>query len=381
MAKNDTARVRVALVVPHIFINRGIFEHVIFSPGQLAIDLCDNLGDFGVDVTLFTPGPTDTTAPNITADMSYFDRELAGRGYGAIELLKKHPLVFTSLSRQVQSEIIARAYEMANDDKFDVVHIYTNEEDTALHFARFCQKPVVFTHHDPYNFLIKYKAVFPKYRRLNYISMSMSGRANMPPDTNWVANIYHGLNPDNFDPGYEPGEYFAYLGRIIEPKGVHLAIAAVEKYNRANPDKKVQLKIAGKHYSGTGKDKYWQEQIASHLGGETGYVGHLTDPEKVEFLRHARALVVPSLFDEPFGMVSIEALACGTPVIGLNHGATPEIIAHGENGFIATPETITDYFDRVDKIDRHVCRQTFEQNFTLDRMTREHAELYRKLAQ
>ena len=382
--KNSTTHskkniVRVALVVPHIFINRDVMDDVIFSPGQLALNLAENLGQHNIDVTLFTPGTTNTKSKNITTDMSGFKRELAGRGYGYIELLKKHPLVFISLARQVQAEIIAKAYKMANDGDFDVVHIYTNEEDTALHFAEFCKKPVVFTHHDPYNFLIKYKAVLPKYRHLNFISMSMSQRDQMPVDTNWVANIYHGLDPDNFRPNYKSGEYFAYLGRIIEPKGVHLAVQAIKKYNLNNSNSKVKLKIAGKHYSGNGKDNYWLEQIAPHLNQEIEYVGHLTDDKKIEFLRHAKALIVPSLFNEPFGMVTIEALASGTPVIGLDHGATPEIIEHGHNGFIAEEDKIADYLDRIDEIDRQICRQTFEEKFTLDRMTHEHAELYKKL--
>jgi glycosyltransferase involved in cell wall biosynthesis len=228
--------------------------------------------------------------------------------------------------------------------------------------------------------MIKYKAVFPRYRRLNYISMSLAQRESMPDDTNWVANIYHGLDPNDYKPSYESGEYLAYLGRIIEPKGVHLAIAAVESYNRTHPDHKIRLRIAGKHYAGSGKDSYWSDVVEPRLGGDIEYVGFLHGHAKIDFLRQARAAIVPSIFDEPFGLVSIEALACGTPVIGLNHGATPEIIAHGRDGFIATPDTLADYFDQIPEIDRRICRQTFEKRFTLDRMARQHAKLYQKLA-
>ena len=379
----------MALVVPHVFINRDLLPRVIFSPGHLALKLAEGLGEFGVDVTLFTPGPADTKLPNINADMSYFEKELMGRGYGYMELLKKHPATFVALARQVQAELMAKVYEVANDGDFDVVHVYTNEEDIAMVFADFCQKPVLFTHHDPFNFLIKYKSVMPKYKYLSWISMSQSQRLGMPEDTNWVANIHHGVDPDDYVPRFETDgeteeDYFAFVGRIIEPKGVHLAIEAVKLYNKKNPEKKTRLRIAGKHYSDSSKDKYWSEVVEPCLGEEVEYVGFLQGKELNDFLARARALVVPSTFSEPFGMVTLEALASATPVIGLSVGATSEIIENGKTGFIIMAEDeasriggIAEAMERVSEIDRRDCRRHFEQNFTLEKMIREHAELYK----
>lgn len=374
---------RIGLVVPHIFINKDILPNVIFSPGRLALDLADGLEQLGANITLFTPGPADTTVRDITADMSLFEQELAGRGYGALELLKKHPLTFVSLARQVQAEIIAKAFQMANNDELDIVHIYTNEEDVALPFAQFCKKPVVLTHHDPFQLLIKYKNVFPKYKHLNWISMSYAQRADMPPDTNWVANIYHGIDERRFTPNYAPrGDYVTYLGRIIESKGVHLAIAAAKKAG-------VKLKIAGKHYAGHGKDDYWREQIEPQLGDGVEYVGFLkTDAQKQDFLGNARALIVPSIFNEPFGMVVIEALACATPVIGLDSGAISELVKPGQTGHVigksANETEMTDGLAKaitdVAHIDRQTCRQDFESRFTLPRMCQEHFGIYQKLS-
>ncbi|MEO5950220.1 MAG: hypothetical protein ABIQ04_02120, partial [Candidatus Saccharimonadales bacterium] len=142
-------KIRVGLVVPHIFIHRDILPEVIFSPGKLALNLANTLSEYDIEVTLFTPGKADTHVRNVTADLRPFEQELSGRGDTYIELLKKHPFTFISLARQVQSEIIALAYDMANRDELDIVHIYTNEEDIALPFAKLCHKPVVFTHHDP----------------------------------------------------------------------------------------------------------------------------------------------------------------------------------------------------------------------------------------
>jgi glycosyltransferase involved in cell wall biosynthesis len=340
-------------------------------------------------VTLFTPGPIDTVVPNINADLSYFETELAGRSDDYISLLKKHPFIFVSLARQVQSELIAKAYNMANDNEFDLVHIYTNEEDIALPFAKLCNKPVVFTHHDPFNFLIKYKNVFPKYADLNWLSISLAQRRGMPDNTNWIANIHHGLNPDDFTPVNNPtNNYVAYLGRIIKPKGVHLAIKAVRKYNET-AKKPLILKIAGKHYADESNDNYWQTEIEPELDDTIQYVGLISDiKEKNRFLGNAKALIIPSIFDEPFGMVTIEALASGTPVIGLDSGALPEVI-NDNNGIMVSKSQnesktiigLAKAIGNIDKINRCKCRQDFEERFTLDRMCSEHAKMYQSLIQ
>jgi len=381
---------KVAIVVPHIFMHQEILPKVIFSPGTLAIDLAEGLAQEGVAVTLATPGPiTVRGAKNHTADLSAFEAELAGRGDTYIELLKKHPLTFITLARQVQAELIADIYTRANQGEFDIVHIYTNEEDIALPFAKLCKKPVVFTHHDPFNFLVKYKAIFPKYKNLNWLSISQSQRKGMPKDTNWVGNIYHGLAPDMFKLSENPsGGYIAYLGRIIGPNGVHLAIQAVKLYNQQNPQKTLQLKIAGKHYSGK-KDQYWQEQVLPYINGrDVEYVGFIKDiQEKQDFLGNAHALMIPSLFEEPFGMVMIEALACGTPIIGLDSGAIPEVIKPNNTGIIVQkaseePEIIHNLATAIENIgiiDRKQCRADFEARFTLQRMCQSHRAVYQKL--
>jgi glycosyltransferase involved in cell wall biosynthesis len=387
---------RVGLVVPHIFMQAEILPKVIFSPGKLAIELAEGLQALGAEVTLFSPGAVHTKVKNETADLSFFEKELKARDDTYIDLLKKHPLTFVSLARQVQAELIAKAFAAANNDELDVVHIYTNEEDIALPFAQFCQKPVVFTHHDPFSFLVKYKNVFPKYKHLNWISMSYAQRKGMPADTNWVANIYHGLDEHKFKPNYSPkGRYLAYLGRIIEPKGLHLAIEAVKHYNASvPPEKRYVLKIAGKHYAGHKKDTYWQTRVKPHIDGkEIEYLGFLaSDNEKQTFLGNASVLLIPSIFEEPFGMVALEALACATPVIGLDSGAIPEVIQPGAGVVIQkvwstpakldealTSQNLASAIPRLAALDRKTCRRLFEGCFTLGEMTRSHLQTYQQL--
>jgi glycosyltransferase involved in cell wall biosynthesis len=385
---------KIGIVVPHIFMHRDILPHVIFSPARLALDLADGLQQLGDDVTLFSPGPVDAGVRNITADLHLFEQELAGRGDSYTDLLKKHPMTFVSLARQVQAELIAKAFAMANSGELDIVHIYTNEEDIALPFAALCTKPVVFTHHDPFNFLVKYKNIFPKYKHLNWVSISMAQRRGMPADTNWVGNVYHGMAAQTLQPvaaphgdGARGNNYAAYIGRIIESKGVHLAIAGVQAYNRAAPQP-TTLRIAGKHYSGA-KDSYWQERIAPQIDGKAivydGFIGDAA--AKQNFIGNAKALIVPSLFEEPFGMVAIEALACGTPVIALDSGALPEVVKAGQTGFIipkhendaAVATDIAAAIQRAGSIDRRACRADFEARFTAARMCADYQAVYKQL--
>jgi glycosyltransferase involved in cell wall biosynthesis len=394
MKKTKSNNLRVGIVVPHIFMHRDILPNVIFSPAKLAIALAEGLTRDGTQVTLFTPGPIDTTVQSITADLSYFEHELQLREDSYTDLLKKHPFTFITLARQVQAELIAKAYAMANADQLDIVHIYTNEEDIAMPFAKLCIKPVVFTHHDPFNFMVKYKNVFPKYKDLNWISMSYAQRAGMPDDTNWIGNVYHGVTDRRLTPLVKPtNDYLAYLGRIIHPKGLHLAIQAVQQYNQT-ASHPIKLKIAGKHYAGHNKDTYWQSSILPKLEDENiEYVGFVGPDERKTFLGNAKALIVPSLFDEPFGLVSIESLACGTPVIGLNSGAIPEVINQDIFGIVVdktiaadnsidetrTANDIAGAIQKIDKIDRTICRRAFEARFTAERMCQEHLAIYQKL--
>lgn len=380
---------KIALVLPHIFMSEELFANAIFAPGHLVIDLAIELTKLGIDVTFFSPGYRIIGLKNVNADLSLFEEELKERSDTYMDLLKKHPAVFSTLARQVQTELISQAYSMANEGKFDLVHIYGNEEELALIMAQFCQKPVVFTHHEPFNFLVKYRSIFPKYKYLNWISISHSQRKSNP-DGNFIANIYHGIPESRFNFHESHKDYFAYFGRIVENKGVHLAIAAAKKAG-------VRLKIAGKHYSGFGKEEYWSNRIEPELDDKVEYVGFLkTDKEKEEFLGNAKALLVPSIWDEPFGMVNIEALACGTPVIATDIGAIPEIIKNGKSGFLVTVKKLQsetkDVFDEkqiihelaeaiknIHQINRHECRTEFEKNFTSSRMAEEHFATYAKL--
>lgn len=381
-------------------MQNDILPNVIFSPGELALGLADSLVDLGVEVTLFSAGSVTTKAKNVTADLSFFQEELVRRGDTYLDLLKKHPLTFITLARQAQAALVAQAYELANKDQFDLIHIYTNEEDIALPFAQFCKKPVVFTHHDPFNFLVGYRNTFPKYKHLNWLAISNNQRLGMPEDTNWVGTIELGLNETDWPKqSHAKEDYLAYIGRIIEPKGVELAIEAVQLYNQTAKTP-LKLKIAGKHYASSAKNSYWEKVIKPKLADSNiEYVGFISSRlAKQAFLSKAQALLIPSLFAEPFGLVMPEALACGTPLIGLDSGAIPDVIEEGVTGFVIkkqfnnrvaehrepnlsheTIEAMAAAIGRIAKLTPEDCRRAFINRFTMKRMATKHLEAYQKL--
>jgi glycosyltransferase involved in cell wall biosynthesis len=393
-------------------MHQQILPDVIFSPGKLALDLAHGLVERGHQVTLFTPGPVerylqDTQIQNLTADLILFEQELAVRGDTYLDLLKKHPLTYISLARQVQSELVAQAYELANQGQLDVVHVWCNEEELALVNARFCKVPVVFNHHEPFNFLTRYRAIFPKYPNLNWTSFSYAQRETfgLPVEqVNWVGNVYHGLPVDQYQLETNPEDYLLYMGRIIQPKGVHYAIAAAKQAGKS-------LKIAGKHYAGHSKDKYWQEFVEPELDGDQiEYVGFVKDVEdKQALLGKAQALLMPSTWQEPFGLVAIEAMACGTPVIGFDRGSLPELVENGTNGWVVdyqeeekakknghivnknwqqlqkdqffqfNLERLVSAINQINQLDRKKCRQKFVKRFELEKMANGYEALYQNL--
>ncbi|GAC1386829.1 MAG: glycosyltransferase family 4 protein [Candidatus Saccharimonadales bacterium] len=389
---------RIGLVVPHVFMQATILPNVIFSPGHLALALAEQLAQMGHQVTLYTPGPVNTSVANKTADIAFFSQFIETQKTDFLKLLAARPLTFVTLARQIQSELIARAYADANRGSLDVVHIYTNEEDLALPFAALCIQPVVFTHHDPFNLTANYQNVFPKYRQLNWLSISFAQRLTMPLNTNWIGNIYHGMVAHAYVPEVDNSDpYVAYFGRIIHAKGVHLAIQAIKLYNRT-AEQPLKLKIAGKHYADSSSDSYWHKHIAPEIRDKIEYVGFLkNDADKQKFLGGATGLVIPSTFDEPFGMVMIEALACGTPLLGLDSGALPEIItptvgvivpkvlqksiAHRQQKLdeTATIKRLAAAIPKLRHIDRQLCRRLFEERFTIEKMASDHVAAYQRL--
>jgi glycosyltransferase involved in cell wall biosynthesis len=252
---------------------------------------------------------------------------------------------------------------------YDVIHFHIDY----LHYplSRRRHTPQVTTLHGR----LDLPDLVPLYREFDdmpVVSISNAQREPLPW-IDWRGTVYHGLPPDLHRFRDRPGEYFAFLGRISPEKRVDRAIEIARAVGRP-------LKIAAK--VDTVDREYFRTTIAPLLEGSTAeYVGEIGDGNKDEFLGNAIALLFPIDWPEPFGLVMIEALACGTPVIAYRRGSVPEVIEDGVTGFIVDElEDAIEAARRVDDIDRRRCRALFEARFTADRMARDYLRVYETLA-
>jgi glycosyltransferase involved in cell wall biosynthesis len=262
--------------------------------------------------------------------------------------------------------MLEKVRQQANE--FDFLHFHLDYYP----FSLFCRQPVPFvtTLHGRLD-LPEHEPVFATFPTQPVISISDSQRRPIPI-ANWVRTIYHGLPRDLLMPIEAAQTYFAFLGRIAPEKGIDRAISIARKCG-------VPLRIAAK------VDKmdreYFNEKIRPQIdGASVEYIGEITDREKSEFLSGAIALLDPIDWPEPFGIVMIEAMACGTPVIAFNRGSIPEVIDEGRTGFIVEDvEGAIGAFHRLSLLSRERIRERFEQRFTARRMAQEYLAAYRSL--
>jgi len=219
--------------------------------------------------------------------------------------------------------------------------------------------------------LSEYVPFFKKFKDAPFVSISNAQRKPLPW-LNWQATVYHGL-PENLYKFYpEKGDYLAFLGRISPEKRPDRAIEIAEKFG-------MKLKIAAK--VDKADEVYFKEVIKPMLKSPwVEFIGEIGEKEKNEFLGKAYALVFPIDWPEPFGLVMIEALACGTPVVAWKCGSVPEIIEDGKTGFIVESiDSAVKALDKVKDIDRRSCRESFERRFTAKRMAEDYVRVYQKI--
>lgn len=213
--------------------------------------------------------------------------------------------------------------------------------------------------------------VYEEFAEMSMVSISNDQRTPLPM-ANWAGTVYHGLPESLYSFTPKPSDYLLFLGRICPDKRPDLAIAIAEKCRQ-------KLVIAAK--VDPVDQKYFAQEIEPLLKSPyVDFIGEVTESEKNELIGRARALLFPIDWPEPFGLVLIESLACGTPVIAYKHGSVGEIIKHGQTGFhCSTKEEAVEAVHRLDEIDRGKCRREFEERFTASRMAFDYVKLYARL--
>jgi glycosyltransferase involved in cell wall biosynthesis len=253
-------------------------------------------------------------------------------------------------------------------DQFDFLHFHLDYYPFSL-FSR-QSTPFLTTLHGRLD-LPEHQPVFNTFSSIPVVSISNAQRRPLP-QARWTRTIHHGLPQDLLQPLPLKPSYLAFLGRIAPEKRVDRAIRIAEHCG-------IPLKIAAK-VDRLDRD-YYEEEIKPMLTSPyVDYVGEIGDKDKSQFLSGAIALLVPIDWPEPFGLVMIEAMACGTPVIAFNRGSVPEIIDDGLTGFIVEDEAgAIGAVDRLNELSRERIREQFEQRFTARRMALDYLSIYRSL--
>ena len=309
--------------------------------------LCDELVRRGHEVTLFATEDSKTQA----------------------KLIPIWPKALWRAKLKTPHAVFSLLYEklISLQDQFDIIHDHC--EFYTVPYSKFLKPPIITTLHHPLTeeTIILYK----KFPNINFIAISKNQR-RLGPGINIVKTIYHGLPIEKYDFNPEPKNYLLWLSKIMPEKGIAQAID-IAKLSGEN------LIISGNIPPEYGD--YFDFRIKPLIDGKKiQFVGASDFSKKIELLKNAKAFLFPVKRPEPFGLVVIEAMACGTPVIAFKEGSMPELIEDGKTGFLVKNiEEACQSLKKINKISREYCREYVKKNFNLKRMVNRYEKLYKKI--
>jgi glycosyltransferase involved in cell wall biosynthesis len=311
--------------------------------------LTEKLVSLGHEVTLFASGDSVTNAQLIPGC-----RQALRLDPNCVDPLAHHTLLIEEVFSQAQN--------------FDLIHFHIDY----MHFPRSRREdiPCLTTLHGRLD-IPDLLPLYREFREMPLVSISNSQREPLPW-ANWLRTVYHGMPADALAPHEAGGKYLAFLGRVSPEKGVDRAIEIAIRSG-------IPLKLAAK--VDRADKEYFEGRIKPLLAHPLiDFIGEIGNSEKEKFLGNAIALLFPIRWPEPFGLVTIEAMACGTPVIAYPFGSVPELIPDGRCGFLVQNiDEAVKAVKRIGTIDRMECRRHFELNFTSDRMACDYLSIYRQL--
>jgi len=312
--------------------------------------LTEELHDLGHEVTLFASGDSTTRAHLAAA----WPRALR-LGRQATDPMAAYAALLEMLAKRI--------------DEFDVIHCHIDW--TTLPLLSRSATPFLTTCHGRLD-LPGLSTVVQMFPTAPFVSISDNQRRALP-EANWLGTVYHGMPPALLQPSFNKGNYLAFLGRLTAEKGPEAAIRIARACS-------LPLRIAAK--LPRGERGYFKNVLEPMIdGNEVEMVGEVGDHAKQTFLANAQALLFPIDWPEPFGLVMIEAMACGTPVIAFRSGSVPEVIEDGVTGFVvdSEDEAIEAIKRRLPSLDRRAVRSGFERRFTARRMAEAYLEHYSAL--
>lgn len=343
--------------------NYGGTETVIYH-------LVEELVAQGHDVTLFAPGDAKTSAKQI----SFLPQSLTEVSVP----WTAHLQPFYHLQKSID-------YIKEHAQEFDIIHTHLSSSSDMYIFplTTSLALPHVTTLHSCFPFervqtwigegdhyYMEWASSAPM------VAISETAKEAVPYSLNFVGIVHNGLPVTEFRPtGAQREDFFVWLGRFVPEKGTHLAIQAAKLAN-------VPIVLAGVVYQDQRASvRYFEEEIKPLIDNEqVRYIGPVNMTQKVDLLSRARGFLNPIQWEEPFGMVMIEAMASGCPVITFDRGAAPEILVHGKTGFLVRNiDEMVQFIPRIDEVDRNVTRRHVEENFSVRVMAENYVKIYQKV--
>jgi len=317
--------------------------------------LTEELVRRGHNVTLFASGDSRTSAKLVPTSAAALRERFT---------LQEMRDVAPPLHLAMMGEVLQRA------DEFDIIHSHVDYFPWA--FAPFVSTPLLTTMHGRLD-VAYWPPLIERFPKTPLVSISHHQRAPLAPlHPHWVGTVYNGIPVDQFPFSEQPGDYFLFLGRIAVEKRPDWSVEIAKRTG-------IKLKVAAK------VDPYDQEYFdreIKHLFDHplVEYLGEADEQEKRQLLAGARALLFPIDWPEPFGMVQIEALACGTPVLAMNRGSVPEVLRHGVSALIGNSvDELVALAPYLGEIDRRACRREAELRFSSRAMAQGYEQVYRRV--
>ncbi len=335
-------KIRIAILAPMVYTvppkKQGGTEWIVYHQAN-------GLVERGYDVTLFALRGSKTKAHLVAlphkgmADVRLFLAKIEGS-----RRLRMETVFITHLI----SELLKRK------DRFDLIFNHIRGGEVLVPLVPLFKAPIIHVLHLPI-----FKELAELFRKYKTPLVSISNnQKKVAPDLNYLATIYNCVDTEVFAFNPRPDDYYFTIGTIGEHKDPYLAVEAARKSG-------LKLILAGRMRD----EKYFEGKIKPYLGRKIKYLGEIGLREKLKYFQKARALVFTPNWSEPFGLVMIEAMSCGTPVIATRHGAVPEVVKDGVTGFIVDDlKSLIEAIKKIDSIDRLACRQRVERKFTVQKM-------------
>ncbi len=366
---------KISIVLSSPFAKEIMRKDHVYAPGPLADLLIEGLQNRGHDVTLFAPFKSRFSVPSISEPIHFLEAQLSKYKMSVDEFAKEKSTVFWRIYDLIQSQLANVAFQESEKKKSDILHFYCQYSFVPYYLARYSSIPTLFTLHDPVPAADPTKWNRPHlfFPKANYVTVSKDQQKSNR-SLNYVAAIHNCVDLKLFSFSAKKEGYLGWIGRPVEEKGPDIAIRVAQAAGR-----KMKMAAAKPLKS---EEPFWNGKIVPAMKeNNVDFLGHIGGKKRTDFFKKASGVLFPVAAREAFGLVMIEAMACGTPVIAFDKSAVREIIVHGKTGFIVKNEReMVAAVKKLHTINPADCRAHVEKNFSADAMVEKYEALYKKLA-